>query len=153
MYPGAWGDSYALAWNWGYPGALTITDGGPIAPSETLSGAVSEVANRVRYTLNLSEDSTLDLTVRGTGRPTDARTEALGMSPTFDPNLYVYDPQGQLLHWNDELSFADDTSGVSDAGFRSLNLPAGEYRVEVGGFADSLAGPFELTVLPARPAA
>jgi hypothetical protein len=148
-YPGSWGQEYVWAWNWGYSGARTVTDGGQITPDETVSGIVSEVANRVQYQFKLDEDTALNVTVHGTGRTSDIRP---GMSSvSFDPELYIFDDQGQMLYWNDDLDWSDRGTVALDAGFKNLVLPTGEYVLEVGGSLDSMAGPFELTVKAATP--
>ena len=147
-YPGSWGQEFVWAWNWGYSGARTVTDGGQITPGEPKSGGVSELANRVQYRLSLDEDTALNFTAHGTGRTTDIRP---GMSSvSFDPELYIFDDEGRMLYWNDDLDWFDRGTVALDAGYKDLVLPAGEYILEVGGSLDSMAGPFELTVEPAQ---
>ncbi|MFN8377862.1 MAG: DVUA0089 family protein [Anaerolineae bacterium] len=143
-FPGRWGTDYAWAYNWGFPGHLALTDGGTVSPGTAVSGSVTELGSRVQYQLTLAEETTLNITVRGTGEPTHARTGLA--SSVFDPTLYLTDADGHLLVWNEEMNWRDNADSVFDAGFQRLTLPAGTYTVSVGGTIDSQAGPFELSI-------
>ena len=143
-FPGRWGDDYAWAYNWAYPGHLTMTDGGSVAPGTAIPGMVPGLGSRVGYELTLDDETTLNITVRGTGEPTQVRTGL--SSDVFDPTLYLIDSQGNLLFWNEESDWHDNAVSVFDAGFQRLTLPAGTYTVLVGGVLDSQAGRFVLTI-------
>jgi hypothetical protein len=144
-YPGNVGEDYFWSWNWGYPGEITIMDGGTVAVGDEIAGEIAEVAQRVRYTLTVDADTTLNIYVNATG----LRKYGSWGSGRFDPQLYIYDAQGNLLFWNDELSFADDSSATPeayDAGLEQLALNAGNYFVEAAGSVDIVAGPYMLVV-------
>ncbi|MBL8147974.1 MAG: hypothetical protein JNL34_16465 [Anaerolineae bacterium] len=125
---------------------FTFSEGGSIGLGESVAGIVETAGDRIGYDLSLAEGNLLNLTAHGTGRRTDSP-----IFSQFDPVLYILNDQGEVVFWSDELSLADNFSGNLDAGFESLDLPAGDYTLVVGGFR--MAGPYELTVEEARPAA
>jgi hypothetical protein len=141
-YPGERGKDYFLAFNWGHPGEITVIDGGAVAVGDTVPGKLAEVAQRVKYTLTLEADMILNIYANATG----ASTAGYGAGGMFDPSLYVYDAQGNLLWWNEELSWEDDLAGKYDAGLEEIALTAGVYAIEVGSANDLTAGPYELIV-------
>jgi hypothetical protein len=145
-YPGTWGNDYSYVSNWWYVGEITVIDGGTVAVGDTIDGEIAEVANRVKYTLTLDTDASLNLYAKATGPRTDVED-----GTTFDPILYVYDSQGRSLFWNDEITYKDDspadtTIGISDAGLEGIALGAGVYTIEVGGYVDYVSGPYKLMV-------
>jgi hypothetical protein len=116
-----------------------------------LNDALPGAMQRNRYMLTLDEPATLDITAHGTGETT---ADSLALAP-FDSVLFLYDAQGRLLFWNDEDTHADDwiADSSADAGIDALPLEAGTYFIEVGGFIDLIAGPYELTVAAIQSAA
>jgi hypothetical protein len=145
-YPGIWGKDYFWVGNWWYVGDITVSDGGTVAVGDTIAGEIPKVGNRVDYTLTLDSDASLNLYASATGPRTDDES-----GTTFDPILYVYDAQGRTLYWNDESTYKDDilgdtTIGISDAGLEGIELTAGVYIIEVGGWMDIASGPYKLTV-------
>jgi hypothetical protein len=117
-------------------------DGGTVAAGDTIVGEIADGGNRVSYTLTLDADTSLNLYANATGPRTNDES---GMR--FDPVLYVYDAQDRSLFWNDEATYEDDVSlGISDAGMEGIELTAGVYTIEVGGFIDLITGPYELIV-------
>ncbi|MFN8377861.1 MAG: DVUA0089 family protein [Anaerolineae bacterium] len=139
-YPGHWGEDYIYAWNLSYPGEATIVQGDPLNLGEPVTGELTDVGQRVAYPLSLDTDQTINIYARVTG-PTTAGWD-IGY---FDTMVYIYDDEGNLLFWNDDLA-----SQVGVAGMEDLRLPAGNYVIQVGSFSDSMAGPYELTVESAR---
>jgi hypothetical protein len=117
----------------------TIIDGGAVAAGDDISGEIAEMGNRVRYTLTLDADTSLNLYANPAGPRTNNRS---GMP--FDPALYVYNAQGNLLYWSNETAFGDAT--LFDASMEGVELTAGSYTIEVRGFADVVAGPYKLVV-------
>ena len=140
-YPGTAGEDYYWVTTWGYPGDQTYTDGGAIAVGDSISGVITETGNRVRYTLTLDSDSSLNLLVNATGLSTNVLSGG-----RFDPVLYIYDAHGHLLFWNNEIAISDEVVGDGDAGVEGIALSAGDYTVEVGGYYDFIAGPYKLVV-------
>jgi hypothetical protein len=141
-YPGERGKDYFFAFNWGYPGEITVIDGGTVAVGDTVAGKIAEVAQRVKYSLTLEADMVLNIYANATG----TSTAGYGSGGMFDPSLYVYDAQGNLLWWNYELSWEDDIAGKYDAGLEGITLTAGVYPIEVGSGNDLTSGPYELIV-------
>jgi hypothetical protein len=62
----------------------------------------------------------------------------------FDPALYVYDAEGNLLYWSNETAFGD--AALFEASIEGMELPAGSYTIEVRGFTDLISGPYELVL-------
>lgn len=127
-YPGVLNEDYFYAVNFGYAGPITVLDGGAIEVGDEADGEIPAVAQRVRYTLTLTADTVLTITAR-----------AMGYG--FDSAMYVFDDEGQLLVWSDDVSLAD-----YDARLEGVALKAGTYRIEVGGSYDLFSGPFKLVV-------
>ena len=140
-YPGAAGEDYFWVLNWGNSGALTGIDGGTVAVGDPVSGEIADVGNRVRYALTLDSDSSLNFTVNATGLATDAASTG-----RFDPVVYIYDTRGALLFWNDEIAITGELRGDYDAGVSGIDLVAGDYTIEVGGYNDYVTGPYQLAV-------
>jgi hypothetical protein len=141
-YPGERGKDYFFAFNWGNPGEITVIDGGTVAVGDEISGEVAEVAQRVKYSLTLEADMVLNTYANATGTSTAGYASG-GM---FDPALYVYDAQGNLVWWNNEISWEDDLAGKYDAGLEGIALAAGVYSIEVGSANDLTSGPYKLIV-------
>jgi hypothetical protein len=135
-YPGTWGEDYIYAWNYEYPGEVAVVEGGALTLDQTVAGALVEVGQRVQYSLSLDAKLRLNIYARATGDATAGWD--LGI---FDTMVYVYDDQGHLLFWNDDLATQAGVAGMED-----VVLLAGDYVVEVGSFADSMVGPYELSV-------
>ena len=145
-YPGDWGIDYSYVSNWWYVGDITVISGGAVAVGDTVAGEIPEIGTRVKYTLTLDADTSLNLYANSTGPRTDGVSET-----TFDPALWVYDAQGRSLFWNDEITYKDDaindtTLGIFDAGLEGIELAAGVYTIEVGAALDFVSGPYELIV-------
>jgi len=120
-------------------------DGGAVTVGDEIAGEISEVAKRVRYTLTVDADTTLNLYANAAGM---RKHDSWGTG-RFDPSLYIYDAQGNLLFWNDDLNFADNFSGAPnafDAGLEGVTLEAKTYIVEVAGSIDIISGPYTLVI-------
>jgi hypothetical protein len=115
-----------------------------VAVGDEIAGEIAERAQRVRYTLTIDADTAVNIYLHARG----TRKNSWG-SGWFDPYLYVYDAQGNLLFWNDELTFADDFSGKQDtydASLEGVTLETGSYIVEAAGSSDIIAGPYMLAI-------
>jgi len=130
-YPGALNEDYFYAVNFGYAGQITVLDGGAIEVGSEATGEIAAVTQRVRYTLTLTADTVLTITASETGQGFDA----------FDPAVYVFDAEGKLLVWSDDVSLADYSAKLE-----GITLKAGTYTIEVGGSSDLLSGRFKLVV-------
>ncbi len=139
-YPGVAGRDFAWAWSDGFSGEISITDGGAISVGNAVAGEIAEVHSRVRYSLTIEADSTLDARVTGTGRAT-IPIERRGTR--FRPWMFIYDSQGNLSFWNYDINFS---SASSNGPINGIDLEAGTYIVEVGGVWDIQAGPYELII-------
>ena len=149
--PGSDDTRNRFSFNHGNPGDVTINERGEVLVGRPLNDAIPGATQRNRYTLTLDAPVTLDITAHGTGEST---ADSIALAP-FDSVLFLYDAQGRPLFWNDEDTHTDDWIEDSnfDAGIDALPLAAGTYFIEVGGVLDLMAGPYELTVEVARPAA
>jgi hypothetical protein len=143
-YPGVLNEGYFYAVNWGNLQEITVIDGGTIDVGSEVAGKIAEVAQRVRYTVTLTADTTLTITASGTGqRYVDI--SMMGVT-TFDPALYVFDAEGKLLDWRDDISLEAVIAGITDAKLEEIALKAGTYWIEVGSSYDQVSGPFKLVV-------
>jgi hypothetical protein len=143
-YPGVLNEDYFYAVNWGNSREITVIDGGTIDVGSEVAGEIAEVAQRVRYTMTLTADTTLTITASGTGqRYVDI--SMMGVT-TFDPALYVFDAEGKLLAWGDDISLEAVIAGITDAKLEEIALKAGTYWIEVGSSYDQASGPFKLVV-------
>lgn len=109
--------------------SVNIEDGGTIVIGDTVEGEIAE-RTRVQYTLEITEDVTLDFIVED---PTGE----------LDTYLRVY------VSGNDTPAIENDD--VSDetvnSGLTGIDIPGGlTLIVEVAGFNDEQAGPFSLTI-------
>jgi hypothetical protein len=150
-FPGTLGQEFAWYWNWGYSGAIDTVEAGSIALGETIDGVITAIGQRARYSLNLDADTTLSIYAR-TGRASASRPW-LAAGTRFDPALYMYDAQGRLRYWNDELDMLDDARSYDagfDAGIEGLRLAAGSYLLEVAASVDAQAGTYTLEVATAE---
>ena len=138
-YPGVLNEDYFYAVNFGYAGQITVLDGGAIEVGNEAAGEIAAVTQRVRYTLALRADTALSITVSGTGLK-NADTIMPGVG-TFDPAVYVFDPEGKLLVWSEDVSLQDYSAKLE-----GITLKAGTYGIEVGGSYDLVSGPFKLSV-------
>lgn len=138
-FPGEPGSDIFRAFDFGYPEELTVVDGGAVTIGDTLAGEVPAITQRVAYNLSLESDASVNLYVKATGSKT---LDSVG-SDFFDPMVYVYDSSGSLLFWNDNQSFE---SYSDNSGLEAISLKAGDYTIQVGGWADLNAGPYELVV-------
>ncbi len=144
VYPGIPNEDYSYAVNWGNTREITVIDGGTIDVGSEVAGEIAEVAQRVRYTLTLTADTTLTITASGTGQRYED-TSMMGVT-TFDPALYVFDAEGRLLDWRDDISLEAVMAGTTDAKLEEIALKAGTYWIEVGSSYDQVSGPFKLVV-------
>jgi hypothetical protein len=124
-------EDYGYTASAAYVGELAITEGAAITLGQPVEGEVALPGERVRYPLTLEADASLNITL-----------SAAPDSP-FDAYLSVYNADGVLLSANDEASYEDE--GL-DAGVTGLQLPAGNYTVEVGAFYDRTVGGYSLLV-------
>jgi len=109
--------------------AVQTSDGGEIAVGDSVEGEIAE-RQRVRYTLTVEEETTLDFVV------SDPTGE-------LDTVLRVY------VEGNDEpvLENDDIEAGNVNSGLLRQTVPAGlTIILEVGGFEDAEGGAFTLTV-------
>ena len=144
-YPGTPAVDYFFTYDWAYFGEVTVLDGGPVVIGDEVPGTIEETAQRVRYALSLEDDTVLNIYARATG----ARSPESWDAGPFDSSLVIYDAEGRLLFWNDEISLVDNTQGTLDAfdaGLEGVSLTAGSYIVEVAGSVDIIAGPYVLIV-------
>jgi hypothetical protein len=144
-YPGTPGVDYFITYDWDYTGEVTVLDAGSVVVGDELSGTIEEIAQRVRYTLILEDDAALNIYARATG---DRYPDSWDEGP-FDSSLVIYDADGSLLFWNDELIVTDNTRrtlDAFDAGLEGVSLTAGNYIVEVAGAVDIIVGPYRLII-------
>jgi hypothetical protein len=109
---------------------VPTTDGGSIAVGETVEGELVE-GERVRFTLEVTEDAVLDFIVSDEDRELDTVLR-----------LYV---QGNdaVAAQNDD----DPDGGTVNSALREVAVPSGLIiEIEVGGFDDAISGTFSLTV-------
>jgi hypothetical protein len=65
----------------------------------------------------------------------------------FDPNLQIFDPQGNLIAFNDDVQSEDYFLSVTDAQIQYLVIPAdGEYIAEIYAFDETTFGTFQLII-------
>jgi predicted dienelactone hydrolase len=130
-----WGIDESAINNPRFLSEMTFTEGDTIAVGDTIAGEIAEPGTRMGYSLTLDAPATLNLYVNAT------------RFSLFDSVLYVCDVQGDVLFWNDELSFEDgDDFG---AGLEGLELPPGSFTLIVSGFSQN-TGPYELVVASAE---
>jgi hypothetical protein len=135
-----WGvDTAAVSrYSW-YGGEITPVDGGMVTAGDEIAGEIASIGSRMRYTLTLDTATSLNLHANPAGPRTNNRS---GMP--FDPALYVYDAEGNLLYWSNETAFGD--AALFEASIEGMELPAGSYTIEVRGFTDLISGPYELVL-------
>lgn len=145
-YPGEVGQNIFMDFNWHYSGNVTIDDGGKVNIGDVVGGEILASTHRTAYTLNLESDMVIDIFALGVG----PRTPDSLVGDTFDPMLYIYDDEGNLLFWNDEGTGLSMHKGgedwVFDAALEVVSLKAGTYSIQVGGFSDLIGGPYAFIV-------
>ncbi len=109
--------------------APPITDAGPIAVGDTVSGELA-VGERAFYTLTPEADATINI--------------ALGdESGTFDTVVRLYDAAGEVLAENDDSSAGNTYNSLLEA----VEVVAGEtYYVEVATYGDAGEGAYDLSI-------
>ena len=107
-----------------------------------VAGEIAEIGTRMGYARSLDADTSLNLYANATGPRTNDRSRT-----RFDPVLYVFDAQGRVLFWNEEITHDDDSRGIFDSGLEGIELTAGSYTIVVGGY--HATGPYELVVASA----
>jgi hypothetical protein len=147
-FPGTYNKQYFFAANWSYLGKISVIDGGTITVGSETTGEVTTVGQRRKYALTLATDMVLNLRVIGMSQP--YKDTLASMTGTFDPVLYVFDANGGLLDWNDDVSWQAIQSGDANARLENLALKPGTYRIEVGGSGDLVSGAFKLIVEAAK---
>jgi hypothetical protein len=135
-FSGAQWDGYTALYTGQFEGELSILDGGPIAVGEALPLEITEMGQRVQFTLTLEEPAVLDIVESG----------AAGL----DAVVRIYDPSGNLLYENGELAEEDNAEGIGDAGWSGLELEAGTFIIEAATFIDIGTGEFALSVSAAQ---
>lgn len=130
-FSGAQWDGYAGLYTGQFEGELTIVDGGAIAVGEVLPAEITDMGQRVQFTLTLDEPAILDIVQSG-----EAGLDAVAR---------IYDPAGNLLYENGELT-EDNAEETFDAGWNGLEFAAGTYIIEAGTFVDIGTGEFTLSV-------
>lgn len=137
-FPGTLGEDYIPFYSGQYQGDLTIIDGGAIAVGDSVPVAITDMGQRVDFTLTLDSAMTLDI------------LQAASSADGQDAFLRILNSAGDTLYENDELTHEDDESGGFDAGWQGLQLDAGTYVLEVGTFVDTRIGDFTLSVTAAK---
>ncbi|MBK8031312.1 MAG: DUF4397 domain-containing protein [Chloroflexi bacterium] len=135
-FSGAQWDGYTALYTGQFEGELTILDGGPIAVGDALPVEFTEMGQRVQFTLTLAEPAVLDIVESG----------AAGL----DAVARIYDPAGNLLYENGELTEDNNAEGIFDAGWNGIELDAGTFIIEAATFIDIGTGEFTLTVSEAE---
>ncbi len=106
-----------------------------IAVGEALPLEITEMGQRVQFTLTLDAPAVLDIVQSG--------------AAWLDAFARIYDAAGNILYEADELSLEDNADGVYDAGWNGLEFAAGTYIIEAATFVDIGTGEFTLSVTEA----
>ena len=131
-FSGAPWEGYTALYTGQYEGELTLSDGGVITVGDALPVEITDMGQRVRFSLVLDAPAVLDIIQSG--------------EAGVDAYVRLYDAAGNLLQENDELSLDDNADGIFDAGWTGLSLDAGTYVIEAGTYTDTGAGSFTLSV-------
>ncbi len=131
-FSGAVWDGYTALYTGQFEGELSILDGGPIAVGEALPLELTDIGQRVQFTLTLDESAVVDIVQSG--------------AAWSDAFARIYDATGNILYEIDELSMDDNAEGNYDAGWNGLELDAGTYVIEAATFIDIGTGEFTLSV-------
>jgi hypothetical protein len=131
-FSGAQWDGYSALYVGQYVGELSISDGGAIAVGEALPVELTDMGQRVQFTLTLDAAATLDIVQSGEAE--------------LDAYLRLYNLAGDIIYENDELSLDDNAEGIYDAGWNGLELEAGTYIIEAATVVDTGSGAFTLSV-------
>jgi hypothetical protein len=135
QFPGTIGEDYTLYYAGQYVGELSIIDGGAMAVGDSAPVTITDMGQRVQYTLTLDANTTLDIL-----------ESANDVASGADAHLRIYNAAGDTIFENDELSMDDNAEGVFDAGWFGLELDAGTYTLQAGTFIDTSTGEFTLSV-------
>lgn len=117
-------------------GSLTVTTGGSGGGASVFSGhdAMWDLVQRGNITVGETKSATVDtfdddgwvLTV---SESASVQIDVIATSSDLDPQLYVYDGNGNLVAENDDIDFMENTDSRLN-----LRLPAGSYGVVVSAF-------------------
>jgi hypothetical protein len=138
-FPGTFQEDYAAYYAGQFVGKLSLIDGGAITVGDVLPVDITAMGQRMDFTLKLNQDANLDIL-----------ESAKDITTGADAHLRIYNATGDVIFENEELTIADDSQGVYDAGWKGLALKAGTYTLEAGTFIDTSTGAFTLSVHPAQ---
>lgn len=138
IFPGTMDEDFGLLYVGHFAGEKTVVDGGTIAVGDTVPVHLNGAGERVRYHLDLTTTTTLDI------------MQSASAESGADAYLRIYNAAGDALFENDELTVDDNSDGVWDAGWIHLTLEPGSYLLEAGAFSDMSAGDFMLSVNAAQ---